>query len=281
MSLIDLHVHSNASDGTLSPTEVVRLAFSSGLSAIALTDHDTTGGIPEALSAAEAVGIEVVPGIELSCVYEKTEIHILGLFIDWQAPDFQEELCRLLAVREQRNKEMLRRFQADGFPLTYSDLTGGCPHTVVTRAHFARALTEKGFASSISQAFQTYLQYGGRYCLRKELITPEHAMEILTANKAVPVLAHPCQYQLGWDETEALIASLSSLGMQGLEVYHSSHNPDQCQTLLSIAKKYRLLPTGGSDFHGTNKPDISIGTGRGTLHLPGTMLEDLRKAKRV
>lgn len=281
MSFIDLHVHSTASDGTLSPTEVVELAADSGLSAIALTDHDTTVGISEALNAAEKAGIQVIPGVELSCIYKGKEIHILGLFVNWQDPVFQTELDRLLSVRNQRNEEMLKRFQADGFPITYNDLTGGCPDTVITRAHFARVLTEKGFAPSINQAFQKYLQYGGKYCLRKELITPEHAIEVLTANKAFPVLAHPCQYKLGWAETEALIRHLTALGMQGLEVYHSSQTPDQSRKLLAIGRKYGLLPTGGSDFHGANKPDISIGTGMGSLRLPETMLADLRQARRL
>lgn len=277
MSYIDLHVHSNASDGTLSPSQVVKEAKKAGLSAIALTDHDTTAGIEEAVHAGETLGIRVIPGVELSCVYQGKEIHILGLFVNYQDASFVRELNQLLSVRRWRNEEMLRRFQADNFDITMEDLMAGNPDTVITRAHFARALKEKGYASSMADAFQTYLQYGGKYCLKKELITPEHAMKVLTDNHAFPALAHPVQYKLEWEALDTLIASLTKLGLMGLEVYHSSQSPAQSRTLRSIARKYSLLPTGGSDFHGSNKLDISIGTGRGGLHISHLLLEDIEK----
>lgn len=277
MSYIDLHVHSNASDGTLSPSQVVEEAKKAGLSAMALTDHDTTAGIEEAFHAGKSLGVRVVPGVELSCVYQGKEIHILGLFVNYQDASFVRELNQLLSVRRWRNEEMLRRFQADNFDITMEDLMAGNPDTVITRAHFARALKEKGYASSMADAFQTYLQYGGKYCLKKELITPEHAMKVLTDNHAFPALAHPVQYKLDWEALDTLIASLTKLGLMGLEVYHSSQSPAQSRTLRSIARKYSLLPTGGSDFHGSNKPDISIGTGRGGLHISHLLLEDIEK----
>ncbi|MDO5349330.1 MAG: PHP domain-containing protein [Lachnospiraceae bacterium] len=277
MGYIDLHVHSNASDGTLSPTQVVELAAKKGLAAIALTDHDTTAGIEEAVKAADRTGIELVPGIEFSCVYQKTEIHILGLYINIHDPAFSAQLQKLLDIRSQRNEEMIRRFQADGFSITLEDLQAGNPDTVITRAHFARILTEKGYASSMDQAFKQYLQYGGKYCLRKEKIAPQHAMKILTDNHAFPSLAHIMQYKLGWEENEKLIAYLKDLGLQGLEVYHSSHNAGQIPRLQQLAKDYGLLPTGGSDFHGANKPDIQIGTGRDGLRLSHYLLEDIKK----
>lgn len=275
---IDLHVHSTASDGTLTPAQVAAEAKRAGLSAIALTDHDTVNGIEEALCAGEKNGVRVIPGVELSCVYQGKEIHILGLFVNHRDPAFTCQLDELLSVRIQRNQEMLRRFQADGFDITMDVLTHGNPQTVITRAHFARALVEKGYASSMEKAFQGYLQYGGKYCLRKELITPERAMKVLTGNQAFPALAHPGLYRLGWEATEALIAYLAKLGMKGLEVYHSSHNSFQSGKLRTLARQYGLLPTGGSDFHGSNKPDISIGTGRGGLRLSDLLLEDIEKA---
>ena len=277
MSYIDLHVHSNVSDGTLSPAEVAEQAHRAGLSAIALTDHDTVAGVPAAVLRGRELGVRVIPGVELSCVYEGKEIHILGLFINCQDPSFANELKELLSVRLWRNKEMLRRFQADGFDITKEDLTAGNPDTVITRAHFARALAEKGYVSSMKDAFSSYLQYGSKYCLKKELITPEHAMKVLTDNHAFPALAHPVQYRLGWEETDKLICRLSQLGLMGLEVYHSSQTPEQSRILRGIARKYHLLPTGGSDFHGANKPDIAIGTGRGGLRLSHLLLEDIEK----
>lgn len=277
MGYIDLHVHSNASDGVLSPTQVVELAAEKGLDAIALTDHDTISGIPEAAAAAGCAGIELVPGIEFSCVYQKTEIHILGLYINTKDAAFAAEIQKLLDIRNQRNEEMIRRFQADGFSITLEDLQAGNPNTVITRAHFARTLVEKGYASSMDQAFKKYLQYGGKYCLRKEKISPEHAMEVLNQNHAFSSLAHIMQYKLGWEENERLIAYLKDLGLQGLEVYHSSHNEGQIPRLQQLARDYGLLPTGGSDFHGSNKPDIQIGTGRGGLRLSHYLLEDIKE----
>ena len=153
MSYIDLHVHSNASDGTLSPAQVVNEAARAGLSAIALTDHDTTAGVAMATEKGRELGVRVIPGVELSCVYQGKEIHILGLFVHCEDSAFKKELKELLSVRIWRNEEMLRRFQSDGFDITMSDLTAGNPDTVITRAHFARALVEKGYASSMSDAF--------------------------------------------------------------------------------------------------------------------------------
>lgn len=276
MRYVDLHVHSNASDGTLTPSQVVTLAARQNLSAIALTDHDTTAGLKEAKQAADSLEIELIPGIEFSCVYQGTEIHILGLFINENDPEFLLELQSLLDIRQKRNEEMLRRFQADGISITREDLQEGNPDTVITRAHFARILVKKGYASSLDQAFKRYLSYGGRYCIRKETVTPEHIMEILTKNHAFPSLAHIMQYKFSWAENEALIAYLKGLGLLGLEVYHSSHNQNQSLRLLELAKAYGLLPTGGSDFHGANKPDIQIGTGRGGLRLPESLLKDIR-----
>ncbi len=278
MGYIDLHVHSSASDGTLSPSEVVRLAAGRRLRAIALTDHDTAEGIPEAAKEARQAGIELIPGIELSCAYGEKEIHILGLFIHPEEPAFAAETRALRDIRIRRNREMLQRFQADGFAITEEDLQAENPDTVITRAHFARVLTEKGYASSMDQAFKKYLRYGGPYCMRKERISPEHALTILRKNHAFPALAHIMQYKLSWAENEKLIADLKALGLMGLEVYHSSHHQGQIPRLQQLAADYGLLPTGGSDFHGLNKPDIHIGTGRGNLHLSYGLLTDIKKS---
>ena len=279
MGYIDLHVHSNASDGTLSPAQVVELAAREGLKAIALTDHDTVAGIREAKEAAARSDVELVPGIEFSCVWKGTEIHILGLFVDLEDPSFCREVDALKAVRDERNTEMIRRFQADGMDITLEGLKAGKPDTVITRAHVARLLVEKGYAPTLDGAFKKYLQYGGRYCIRKERIDPEKAIEILVKDHAFPSLAHIMQYKLGWEEDRKLVAYLKELGLQGLEVYHSSHNASQSIRLQDLAVRYGLLPTGGSDFHGANKPDIQIGVGRGGLKLSYGLLEDIKRAR--
>ena len=279
MNFVDLHVHSNASDGTLSPASVVELAAQKGLSAIALTDHDTIDGIPEALNVAKSLPLEVIPGIELSCVYLDEEIHILGLYVDLTDKNFLAETDGLKDIRMKRNTEIINRFQNAGIDITLLELQAGNPDTVITRAHFARILLEKGYVSNMDQAFKKYLSYSGPYCPRKEEITPEHAMKILKDCKASPVLAHPYLYHLGDKKTEELVSYLKELGLHGLEVYHSSNNQYESGKLKMLAKKYQLFPTGGSDFHGTNKPDIELGTGRGGLRVSALLLDDIKRIR--
>lgn len=280
MKFVDLHVHSNASDGTFTPSEVVALAVEKGLAAIALTDHDTIDGLSEAQAAAAGFPIEIIPGIELSCVYQEEEIHILGIYVDPTDRKFIAETDALKEIRKKRNEEMIRRFQNADISITLDEVMAGNPDTVITRAHFARVLLEKGYVKNMDQAFKKYLDYSGPYCPRKEKITPEHAMKILTDCKASPVLAHPYQYHLGDKKTEELVCYLKDLGLQGLEVYHSSNNQYESGKLRKLARKYDLFPTGGSDFHGSNKPDISLGVGRGGLRITALLLDDIKRIRR-
>lgn len=278
MNLVDLHVHSSASDGTLSPSEVVSLAAEKGLAAIALTDHDTTAGIGEALAAAAGASLSLVPGVELSCNYEGKEIHMLGLFIDHQSPRLMDALSRMRQIREARNVTMLELFCRNGFQLSLQDLTKDREDTVITRAHFARALVEKGYVTSMDQAFKKYLVCGGPYCPPREKMIPEEAVSLILEAKGFPAIAHPLLYKLGWSKTEEMISSLKEAGLKGVEVYYSSHNQYESGRLKELSKKYGLLPTGGSDFHGSNKPDISIGTGRGGLRVSSLLLDDIRNS---
>lgn len=277
MNLIDLHVHSNASDGTCTPSELTVLAVQKGLSAMALTDHDCLDGIFKAQRSAAGLPLEIIPGIELSCVYNKQEIHILGLYVNPGNAKFRRRIDALKQVREIRNKEILRRFEQAGIVITREELTAGNPDTVITRAHFARILYEKGYVKTRKQAFEQYLNYDGPYCPRKETITPEYAMETLALGEAFSALAHPCLYRLGDQKTEELLLYLKDLGLSGVEVYHSSHNQHESAKLKKITKAHGLLPTGGSDFHGSNKPDIDLGKGRGGLRISHLLLEDIKK----
>lgn len=276
MKLIDLHVHSTASDGSLTPTEVVGLAAEAKLAAIALTDHDTVSGIEEAINAAANLELSVVPGVELSCIYMGKEIHILGLYIDYTDEELLQYLSGTAKKRAERNEKMLEAFQRDGFLITMEDLTCGSPKTTITRAHFARALLKKGYVTSVDQAFKKYLNPECPYYRKREDITPESAVQAILKAGGFPVLAHPCQYKLGWEKTEELIVFLKSLGMRGLECYHSSNNQNESAKLRKLAMKYGLAPTGGSDFHGAAKPDIKIGCGRGGLRVPALYLDDIR-----
>ena len=280
MKFVDLHVHSNASDGTFTPSQVVALAVERGLGAIALTDHDTIDGLSEAQAAASGLPIEIIPGIELSCVYQGEEIHILGLYVDPGDQEFVSETDTLKEIRKKRNEEVIRRFQNAGISITLDEVMAGNPDTVITRAHFARVLFEKGYVKNMDQAFKKYLDYSGPYCPHKEKITPEHAMKILTDCNASPVLAHPYQYHLGDKKTGELVRYLKELGLHGLEVYHSSNNHYESGKLKKLAREYDLFPTGGSDFHGNNKPDISLGSGRGGLRVSALLLDDIKRIRR-
>ena len=278
MDYVDLHVHSNASDGTCTPAEVVGLAAQADLRAIALTDHDTTAGIPEALLAGAACGVEVIPGIEVSSSYKGHEIHILGLFVTAGNPALEAVLKQFRLRRDQRNEEMFRRFADDGITFTPEELNGGNPDTVITRAHVARALLSKGMGPTLDQIFRKYLQYDGPYCPPKAYVAPDEVLDALLSSGAFPALAHPFQYKLGDKGTMELVGYLTSLGMKGLEVYHSSNNRLESMKLQKMAAACHLLPTGGTDFHGSNKPDISIGRGRGGLRVSSLLLEDIKKA---
>ena len=279
MGFVDLHVHSNASDGTFSPSQVVELAKNAGLDAFALTDHDTTAGVPEALEKGRDLNIEVIPGIEVSSSFDGTEIHILGLFVDPDDPVLAAMLEKMRISRGRRNEKMLENLAADGISFTKEELCGDNPDTIITRAHIAHALVAKGICSGMDQAFKKYLQYGGRYCPQKEHLSPEEVVKTLISNGAFVALAHPFQYKFGDKKTEELIAHMADLGMKGLEVYHSSNNKLESMKLQEMAVRHHLLPTGGSDVHGGNKPDISIGTGRGGLRVSSLLLEDIKRER--
>ena len=279
MGFVDLHVHSNASDGTFSPSQVVELAKNAGLDAFALTDHDTTAGVPEALEKGRDLNIEVIPGIEVSSSFDGTEIHILGLFVNSDDPVLAAMLEKMRISRDRRNEKMLGNLAADWISFTKEELCGDNPDTIITRAHIAHALVAKGICSGMDQAFKKYLQYGGRYCPQKEHLSPEEVVKTLISNGAFVALAHPFQYKFGDKKTEELIAHMADLGMKGLEVYHSSNNKLESMKLQEMAVRHHLLPTGGSDFHGGNKPDISIGTGRGGLRVSSLLLEDIKRER--
>lgn len=277
MNYIDLHTHSNASDGTFPPAQVVERAFQKGLKAIALTDHDTVSGIDEALTAAKTFHnqIQVIPGTELSVAYQNRDIHILGLFIDHHDPYFQETTNLLIQRRELRNKKMITNLQQAGIPITIEALTQNNPDTVVTRAHFARFLVENNIVSTPNDAFCKYLDTTTPYYVPREYIQPEEGISLIRHAGGVPVLAHPLHYKLSPNELESLLERLVSAGLMGLEVMYSNHMTQDENYAKQLARKFHLLPSGGSDFHGTNKPAIDIGSGRGNLKVPYSYLETL------
>ncbi len=278
MELIDLHVHSNASDGSLTPTEVADEAMRMGLSAIALTDHDTIDGIPEILEYTKDKPLEVVPGIELSCYYNNREVHILGFYMDYTNPALNKELSELKKAREGRNLKMVELMQADGLPVTMEKLLHGNPDSVITRAHFARVLVEEGVCKDKEAAFKKYIGIGCKYYLPKPQVTCETAMRILTTYSKGAFLAHPLLYHLGYAQIEELLIYLKSLGLKGVEAYHSSNNAYESDKLRSMAMKLGLGISGGSDFHGAVKPNIQMGKGRGGMKISMHLLDEIKKS---
>lgn len=275
--MIDLHVHSTASDGSLTPRELVYYAAEKQLSAIALTDHDTVSGLAEAMAASHHAGIELVPGVEMSCVWEGTEIHILGYFADTASVALQDGLAWFRRMRDERNETILDNLAEDGILLTEEELRAGDPDTVITRAHFARLLTEKGYVQNRKEAFAGYLVYGGKYVPTKDELTPERVMQMFYESRIWPSLAHPVQYHLDEDSLVQLISELKAMGLRGLEVWHSSQSWQDTARLQTIARLTGLLPTGGSDFHGSSKPDVEIGTGRGNLKIQERVLDAIKE----
>ena len=221
MDLIDLHVHSNASDGSFTPSQVADLAIDAGLKAIALTDHDTIDGIAEIIDYTKDRQLEVVPGIELSCYYQNREVHILGFYVDYKNPELDRELKVLKEAREGRNIKMVELMQKDGLNVTMEKLLHGNPDSVITRAHFARVLVEEGICKDKDTAFRKYIGIGCKYYLPKPQVTCETAMNILTKYSKASFLAHPLLYHLGYSQIEELLVYLKSLGLKGLEAYHS------------------------------------------------------------
>lgn len=282
MNTIDLHVHSNCSDGTLSPTELVQLAKQTGLTAFALTDHDNTNGLTEALLVADQLSLEVIPGIEFSTRFMDRDIHIVGLEPNWQSQGFQEQLQLYRQGRNQRNQKVIQKMRSDGIDISCEKMhTLYGKETILTRAHFARYLTEHGHAATISDAFQLYLNEGGRYFVPREKITPFEVTKLIRAYHGIPILAHPFQYHFSDQELRELLRQLCQCGLIGIEVYYSTHTKEQTEYLQKLAQEFDLLPSGGSDFHGLNKPDISLGIGKGNLSIPYELLNQLRQKKGV
>lgn len=282
MKYIDLHVHSNVSDGSLTPSELVKEAIRSNLSAFALTDHDTTKGVLEAIEAAKqatlnGTPIEVIPGVEISAAYKKKDIHILGLFLDIEYEPLQTALEKAVKNRELRNEKMASNLKNGGLDIDYEKLCSYFPpNTVLTRAHFAKYLYETGQVPSMNAAFDRYLNADGPYYVPREYISPENAISLIKKAGGIPVLAHPLVYHIPEVELEALIKRLKEAGLMGLEVFYSANTGFDEGIVRRYANKFDLVMTGGSDFHGANKPQISMGTGRGNLKIPYSVLDNLK-----
>ena len=278
---IDMHTHSTESDGTLTPAELIKLAARTGLAAIALTDHDTVSGLPKARAAAEEYGIELIPGIELSTEYDKTEVHILGYFIDDKNSDFLQELCHFRNGREIRNRKMTEKLQNEGFDIAYEKLLESYPNSIITRAHFARYLVEHDMVKDRDTVFRKYLGNGCRCYVPREKITLGDAIRLIRKGGGAAYFAHPVLCRMNPDRLNAFVGMLKEQGLTGIEAVYSTYLPGEERRIRMLAEKYGLLMSGGSDFHGSNKPSIQLGTGKGNLRIPYTFLAELKAVLRL
>jgi predicted metal-dependent phosphoesterase TrpH len=278
MSRIDLHTHTTASDGSLSPTELVQLAKQQGVSALAVTDHDSVAGLPDAMAAGKQLGVTIIPGIEISCLYEDVELHILGYFINPDDTRLKSALLQYLSSREDRNPQVIERLCRLGLDLTYLEVRAFAGSATVGRPHIAQILLQKGYVASVADAFDRYLADGAPAYVSRALPAASEAIGLIRAIGGVPVLAHPVyagRLKQTFDET---CAKLKALGLAGLETLYSSHTQRQTDRFRSLAREHGLLVTGGSDFHGDSKPDILVGTGYGNLKVSAELLEQVQEA---
>jgi predicted metal-dependent phosphoesterase TrpH len=287
---VDLHTHSTASDGSLTPRELVRLAKERGLAAIALTDHDTVDGLPEAMAAGAEFGLEVIPGVEISARHLLGSMHILGYFLDYTSPRLAERLAVLKQARKERNPRIVAKLNALGIPLTLAQVEAVAGGGQVGRPHIARALLVGGYVRDLQEAFDIYLGNQGKAYVSKFRFPPEEALAMIREAGGIPVLAHPFTLNLHTlPDLRRLLQELQPLGLAGVECYYPEHSPEQEALYLRAARDAGLLVTGGSDFHGDNKPEVSLGRvscqDRLTCELVGALkawrrraLEDLQRA---
>lgn len=276
--IIDLHLHSTASDGSLRPAELMEAAARAGVSTLALTDHDTTAGLLEAGARAAELGLEFIPGVELSCSTEYGQLDMLGYYAPLPGADgngaFEERLTALRQARGRRNAVILEKLGALGLPLGLDELLAE-GESAVGRPHIAALMLKKGYVGSVREAFERFLGAGKPAYVPKEEFSPEGAVRLLLSAGAVPVIAHPLLIRAPWEWLDALVAALAPLGLAGLEAYHSEHDARGVRNIVRLADKYGLIVTGGSDFHGAAKPQIFIGRGKGSLAVPHFVLEKL------
>lgn len=276
--MIDLHTHSVYSDGTNLPSELVAMAEKRGLTALALTDHDTVGGISELLSAAENSPVEAVSGIELSAECERGTMHILGYFIDHTCSALLGKIKKVKAGRDQRNIGILKKLNKLGYILLWSDVVKYAGKDVVGRPHFAAALVERGLVKSKKAAFDLLLAKGRPGYVERYRYTAKECIELIRAAGGIPVLAHPATIYLPDEQLLTLVRELKDCGLGGIETYYAENNPKNIKKFSKWAEELNLVRTGGTDFHGGNSPDLKLGTGFGQLHVPDEVLEQLETA---
>jgi 3',5'-nucleoside bisphosphate phosphatase len=280
MGYVDLHLHTTASDGVMSPSEIVRYAKTKGLQAIAITDHDTIEGLEEGLSEGERIGFEVIPGIEISAVHSPGSMHLLGFFLDIYHPLLNERLGYLQKARAERNPKIAEKLSRLGIDLTYEEVLKVSGGGQVGRPHFAQVLLGKRYVRSFQEAFDRFLKKGAPAYVDKFRFTAKEALHFINEAKGIAVLAHPNTLGMnGYSELENLLVQLVKEGLKGIEVYYPEHSASEVAQYKILAERYGLLLTGGTDYHGIEKNSLDIGVGRGDMKLPYSLVENLKAAR--
>lgn len=275
--MIDLHTHSVFSDGSLMPETLAEKAAEMGLSALALTDHDTTAGVPQFLAACARCGIEGIPGVEISADFSPGTMHLLGFFVDPEAQSLQEALARLRTGREKRNRKIVEKLASLGMQLEWDAIKVLAGGDVVGRPHIAEAMVNCGYVNSRQKAFQRFLRRGAAAYEERYRLSPEVGITRICDAGGVPVLAHPFTLGLSFRKLRACVADLVEHGLAGIEVFYPEHGAERRSWYTELAKTFNLVMTGGSDFHGAANPAIALGRGFGNVFVSDSVLVALRE----
>lgn len=277
--IIDLHVHSTESDGTLTPEDLVAEAKKAELAAFALTDHDTCQGVGKAMPLAASAGIELIPGIELSTDYHGKEVHIVGLYIDIENEQLLKKTAEYRKCRSERNALMVEALRKEGLSITMEELVAENPDCVITRANIACFLYEHGQIKSVREAFDRYIGDHCKCYVGRLKVASTDAVRLIKEAGGTAILAHPLLYGLSNTNLQKMIDELKPAGLDGLEAIYSTYTTGEEQQMKRLARENGLLISGGSDFHGSNKPDIALGRGRGHLYIPYSVLETIKAGR--
>lgn len=275
--MIDLHTHTYASDGTYSPAALVTLAKEHGIEAIAVTDHDTIEGLPEAMEAGERLGVEVVPGMELSVEYGSGSMHILGLLINLEDKGLNDTLAKLQESRASRNPQIIEKLNELGMPITMEEVEKISGGGQLGRPHIAAALVKNGYVNNTQEAFDKYLKKGASAYFERRRLSREEAADLIHGAGGLLILAHPGTLGVNGSKFYNLLSELKDAGFDGIEVFYNNHSHAEEDRLMKIADKLEFIISGGTDFHGENKPSIKLGVGYGNMAIPYEVLQEMKQ----
>ena len=277
--IVDLHTHTTESDGSFTPEELITEAKRVGLSAIAITDHDSISGIKKAAPLAHELGIELIPGVELSTDYNGKEVHVVGLYVDVEDNYFLGKIKEFKENRDSRNAIMVENLQKEGFAITMEELTAENPDCVITRANIARFLYEHGMIPTIQTAFEKYIGDNCKCYVNRFKITPMDGVRLIKEAGGTAILAHPLLYHMSDATLQSMVDEMKEAGLDGIEAIYCTYTPAEERQMKQFAKENGLLISGGSDFHGTTKPKLNLATGYGKLYIPYEVLETIKDSR--